>query len=386
MNKFCSALLFVIIVTTCFVLSPNLVYSQTSVENSWENKQSISQSFGSNSVVVNDEIYLFDVNNFFQKDKNSIYLYDQQNGNCTLKTTIPTPRSSFFTSVIENKIYVMGGQAKTTPSYPSTANEVYNVLTDTWETKQPLPLQMGEVDANVIDGKIYVIGAGSLGQDNRVVTEVYDPQSDTWEEKNSPPALLDRYYSCVIDDKIFIIQDANAYWFTDKMPHEGKMFIYDAKTDSWSNGTSIPQIYWGSAIAATTGSNGSKGIYVIGGCIVSEFAKTKVVNATFMYNPADDSWTKAADMPTARSSFAVAVIKDKIFTIGGSLDVNGIDGNASYTVEVFTPFGYGSVNGDGLTKTAPIVAGAVVACIVIAATGVTVYHFKHTPPKTSKHP
>jgi N-acetylneuraminic acid mutarotase len=356
-----------------------LGYSQTSRENSWETKQPIAQSLSaSGAVVVNDEIYLF--------EKNNIYLYDPELGNYTQKTTIPTSRSSFFTSVIGNKIYVMGGQSKTTPSYPSTVNEVYNVLTGTWETKQPLPLTMGEVDANVVDGKIYVIGAGN----STIVTEVYDPQSDTWTDKTSPPTILSRYYSCVIDEKIYIVNDVNVHWITDKLPHEGKMYIYNTKADSWSNGTSIPQFYQGSAIAATTGSYAPKYIYIMGGCVVLEFSKTRVVNATFMYNPANDSWTRAADMLTARSHFASATIKDKLYAIGGSLDVNSVNGNPSYAVEVFTPFGYGTVQSTiddsqpFLTETTALIAGVVVAATVVAVAGVIVFHFKHVPVKVSK--
>jgi RNA polymerase sigma factor (sigma-70 family) len=46
-------------------------------------------------------------------------------------------------------------------------------------------------------------------------------------------------------------------------------------------------------------------------------------NALFMAPQAGDTWTKKADMPTARTQFATAVVNGKIYAIGGIKIVNG---------------------------------------------------------------
>ena len=47
------------------------------------------------------------------------------------------------------------------------------------------------------------------------------------------------------------------------------------------------------------------------------------------YNPAMDTWTKKADMPTAREFLSTSAVKGKIYTIGGlvshfSVQKNGV--------------------------------------------------------------
>ena len=37
------------------------------------------------------------------------------------------------------------------------------------------------------------------------------------------------------------------------------------------------------------------------------------------YDPATDTWTRKADMPTARAAFGFAVVNDRIYIIGGTL-------------------------------------------------------------------
>ena len=65
-------------------------------------------------------------------------------------------------------------------------NEVYNTQTDTWETKTAMPTARVGAAASVIDGKIYVVGGDSN------VTEVYDPKTDTWTARRR--CLLSRGY------------------------------------------------------------------------------------------------------------------------------------------------------------------------------------------------
>jgi hypothetical protein len=121
-----------------------------------------------------------------------------------------------------------------------------------------------------------------------------------------------------------------------------------------------------------------------------------------MHDPANDTWTTKTAMPTPRKNFAIAVLNDKIYTIGGRLTSNiTIIGNATNIVEVYTPIGYGtpplptpspSNNPDStqpfLTKTTAIIAGAVAAGTIITATTILVYDHKHPkhPPTKNNQP
>jgi N-acetylneuraminic acid mutarotase len=61
-------------------------------------------------------------------------------------------------------------------------------------------------------------------------------------------------------------------------------------------------------------------IYAIGGSRtqnVSNHYFSVTINATEAYDPATDTWTEKAPMPTSRSSFGTAVYQNKIYCIGG---------------------------------------------------------------------
>jgi hypothetical protein len=100
-------------------------------------------------------------------------------------------------------------------------------------------------------------------------------------------------------------------------------------------------------------------------------------------------------MPTARHSGAVAVVDDKIYAIGGATKPSdGWISTQTGAVEVYTPFGYGTVQPSASPTalwlvfpdvTAAIVGvaiGAAVAGAVLAATVKVINHRKS--PKNAK--
>jgi hypothetical protein len=48
-------------------------------------------------------------------------------------------------------------------------------------------------------------------------------------------------------------------------------------------------------------------------------------------------------MPTARQSAAVAVVADKIYALGGRIQAYWLDPSQTGAVEVYTPFGYSTI-------------------------------------------
>ena len=81
--------------------------------------------------------------------------------------------------------------------------EVYDTVSETWDTRASMPTDVGAArfQANVVDGKIYVIGAK--------FTYVYDIATDSWTEKTPVPEELYSYNwfvaSAAMDDQIFVI-------------------------------------------------------------------------------------------------------------------------------------------------------------------------------------
>ncbi len=71
------------------------------------------------------------------------------------RNPMPTARSSFAIAVYDDKIYVIGG---TVGNGFVGNNEVYDPLTNSWETKASMPTPRADLSANVVNDKIYLIG------------------------------------------------------------------------------------------------------------------------------------------------------------------------------------------------------------------------------------
>ena len=258
---------------------------------------------GAKAAVVNDKIYVIGgaVN----------YEYDPTTDTWVPKQPMPTPRSDGIAlAVFENKIYVIGGRI-VGDGVTTGINEVYNPATDTWETKKSMPTARQELDANTVNGKIYLIGgvipdpqlpAGSNTYIPTNKTEVYDPSTDTWTTASALPDILFSYASTILDNAIYLI--AGNSGDTTNLTQ-----IYNPETDTWSNGTRIPQGV--QAAAACTVSNT---IYVVGGFV----GFVSPVDYVQIYHLHNDSWTLGKSLPTARYGIALAPINGAIYAIGGS--------------------------------------------------------------------
>ncbi|MCW4035232.1 MAG: hypothetical protein NWF03_07700, partial [Candidatus Bathyarchaeota archaeon] len=240
----------------------------------------------------------------------------------TIRSSMPTARSDFAIAVYDGKIYAFGGA--TGPSYMeggyvlTDTTEVYDPETDIWRTKAALPTPRMSFNAHTVGDKIFTLSGAKLENTFMVydfgVTEVYCPETDSWETKTPIPVTVFGYASAAVGDEIFVIGGLRRgisynVWLT-KLNQ-----VYNTKTDSWSNKTAPIVALYKSSAGVTTGIFAPEQIIVVGGI---ENSILKCFNTTQVYNPVNDTWRYGASMPTARSSFGVAVVNDTLYAFGGS--------------------------------------------------------------------
>src|SRR5665647_1764034 len=265
----------------------------------------------------------------------------------TLKSPMPTPRDYFAIASYQNKIYCIGGAIgfKTIQApgmLPGNAyetsriNEEYDSITDTWTTKTSMPVSGMNLQANVIDGKIFVIGTG--------LTYVYDPITDSWVNKTKIPYSSYSSFSTIeFGKKIVVFGEL----LSSGKPKE-LVFIYDTENDSWSQSASGPVGVIDGAAVATTGKVASQRIYHMG-----LLRGAPPGSANQMYNPKTESWITAKVPPSACMYFGLAVVNDVLFRIGGynvqtSGSVTPSNGNEQYL-----PIGYGKPDPSYLLEITP---------------------------------
>jgi len=122
--------------------------------------------------------------------------YDTVTNKWSTKTPMPTARFSLSSSMVNGKMYAIGGLVGEVGEYePTSAVEMYDPATDTWTKKKSMPTARYGLATSVVDGKIYAIGGstqyGEIGSPVATVEE-YDPVTDTWTQKAD--MITPRYY------------------------------------------------------------------------------------------------------------------------------------------------------------------------------------------------
>jgi N-acetylneuraminic acid mutarotase len=261
------------------------------------------------------------------------------------KTDMPIKRMGHSTSVVSGKIYAIGGwYISETQEVALTRVDEYDPTTDTWTRKADMPTARGVTSAVVVNEKIYVIG----GEESPTV-EVYDPSTDTWAVQTRLPSHRVWFSSCVVDGIIYVIggygsnhlNTVEAYdtttdtWITKApMPSAGRSFlatcvvdgliyaigggapgrqvveVYDPTTDTWTTKAPMPTGRYGLDAVLLDGK-----IYAIGGCYFS--TNGPIYSTVEVYDPVTDTWTKGVDIPVTTANFSTSVVDGKIYVIGG---------------------------------------------------------------------
>lgn len=229
------------------------------------------------------------------------------------KADMPDAREGAICFSLNGKIYWGGGTA-TGQSQISKDFYEYDPTADTWTPKSDLPEERGYCASFSINGKGYIAMGRKSGSSNFVhnSTYEYDPTADTWTKKadftlNNGTALY-RVNSFVINGKAYITGG-----YTQSFSgNNGKLFEYDPAADTWTEKAGYPYSAQGSSFVGEPMmfSINQKG-YIAGGEVRkqsgpgSDFSKK-----VYEYDPANDTWTPKADYPGDGRSNGAAFVKD----------------------------------------------------------------------------
>ena len=179
----------------------NTNYCYDLISNIWEEKEPMPTARAYLcSGIVNDNIYCFEgYNGIDTLSVNQCYniLTD------TWSNIKQTDSRCYHTcSVVKGLIYVIGGYYNTKSL---NTNRCYDPNTDTWNTKTSMPTERHYLTSSVVNDKIYCIG-GSIGTiSSSTLNECYDPLTDTWTQKNGMNTKRAKLTSGVVDNKIYAI-------------------------------------------------------------------------------------------------------------------------------------------------------------------------------------
>ena len=189
------------------------------------------------------------VNSYVVPTSDDLCVFDPETNGWTTQN-LPRPRSHHAAVVLNDKLYLIGGDYRLVhdDTIVITEVDVYDPSTTLWSQAAPLPTPRSALGAVVLGGKIYVIG----GIDRAVGAEVasveeYDPSADRWRVVTSLPEPRQRFSTAVIGNTGYVIGGSTA---------EGE----SASVFAALPGPIVPQIVAGDALGNVELIDGRSGI------------------------------------------------------------------------------------------------------------------------------
>jgi len=158
--------------------------------------------------VFNDKIYVAGgvnggVGNTMQ---NQVEVYDPVANTWTALQPMKFGRNHCGGAFIDGKFYVIGGRRRV---IAFDTNEVYDPQTNTWTTQPPMPTARAGIGVAAVNGQLFVFGGETYdpnggGGEVHGEVEVFNPVTNTWESLLPMPDPRHGIWASVIGDQIFL--------------------------------------------------------------------------------------------------------------------------------------------------------------------------------------
>jgi len=234
------------------------------------------------------------------------YRYDPDLDSWETLADVPEPAHHHEGVAAEGLLYRLSGYwGSASQDGYKDYNFVYDPLSDTWDSGAAMTVPRPYLSAAEAGGKIYAIGGPNIEFETfHLMNEEYDPEADLWTTKASLPdyVVWSNYGALVsVDDVLYKFGGGGS-----NAPLVTAL-KYDPIADEWTGLTSLPAANHGVAGAAI-----GQRIYLIGGAI--DLVTTDQV---LIYDITEDAYSDGPPLPSARLYHAAASVGDCVYSIGG---------------------------------------------------------------------
>jgi N-acetylneuraminic acid mutarotase len=206
---------------------------------------------------------------------------------------------------------------------PAADAQVTPAVGGSWATRAPLPEPRTEVSVAADGRQIFVVGGFAPGASGQGWTAprsmyAYDPSSDRWSSVATIVEGVNHSALVHVDGKLYVV---GGFRETSRQP-TGAVHIYDLASRQWSAGA--PMLTPRGALAVVVL---DRKIHALGGNAANAQelgahdhrvgGDASSVGTHEVYDPATNTWTRRAPMPTPRNHHAAAVLQGRIHAVGG---------------------------------------------------------------------
>jgi N-acetylneuraminic acid mutarotase len=301
-------------------------YAYNPASNSWStlNTPPSSASFPAVAGDGNSTIYVAGgCVNGCQQTSSSLEIYDASSGTWSFGPSMNTARQGAVGAVLNGKFYVVSGTSGVSGGYGTefTSMEVYDpAVPNAWTTlSAQLPLAREEAGAAVINGKLYVVGgfartSGSGAGSDTGELDVFDPVAGSWATRAPMPIAVQQPAIAVLNGQLHVLGGDAA-----GAAHQ----VYDPSSDSWTTAAPLPSPKEQYTAAGTINSR----VYLAGGYS----SLTGVTADLFAYTPPPSSPPTVSAGPdqllTANSVGQASVTLTATVTSGSATTFTWSDGH-----------------------------------------------------------
>ncbi|MCL2641924.1 MAG: hypothetical protein FWD52_00175 [Candidatus Bathyarchaeota archaeon] len=294
-----------------------------------------------------------------------VEVYDPKTDSWSKKTSVPIEtRTPIQACVVREQLFVIGLNGELC---------LYDPAADSWSHKASLVVEIPSKQlapykhGYAVNGQLFVL----VQKGHRLEMYMYNSDADLWTKKDNPPIENDAYVTTVkgrtvvVDNKLIIPEWNGVYqniapsnqdttginsdkysgltMRTKVIGVTWKLWIYNSKTDSWSEGKTSPMFTnsGDQIFGVTSGVYAPVKVYVFG---YTQLDLDTVQAVTWVYDPAKNVWSTAnalqMDRQVSTQSFDKLVIADDIYYLMGKGGLN----------EQYTPIGYSPETGHLLYK------------------------------------
>ncbi len=205
----------------------------------------------------------------------------------------------------------------------------------TWTTKASMPVARPGNTVTGIDSLLYAVGGTNYSCGAYSTLEAYDPATNTWAAKTSMPSPRWAPSSAAVSGILYVVGGTDGCY--NPNPGMNTIEAYDPATNTWTTKAPMPTTRRNFAVGAVNGI-----LYAVGG--ISNGGG--IIATVEAYDPATNTWSTKAPMPTARYNFGVGVVNGILYAVGG----------ANYSVYLATVEAYNPAT-DAWTTVAPMSTG-----------------------------
>jgi len=187
----------------------------------------------------------------------------------------------------------------------------------TWTLKRPMSTPRTEFGLATVNNKIYVVGgySGSVLQ----TVEEYDPATDGWTRKADMPTPRRQLIVASVNNKIYAIGGVKQFTSDpNSLIYSYATEEYNPATDTWTSKASMPT---GGTVNTVLGNRFIGGAAANGKIYVAAHnnpGTLSPITHALEYDPATNVWTSKTQPPFSYTRYTVASLHDKVYALSDS--------------------------------------------------------------------